>query len=214
VKATFSKAALTFGAAVVLNMVALPGSLAHLPSQFYDGRWEKTTVNYHFSLGFPSDPALRDRVHDGAKQWNALAPDLRFDRQPDDVAADAFFDCPSDANTIRFPSLDGRGETLGEIWLCPPPGGNKINRFKLRLDSDEDWYKGTGDPPSTELDAWSVTAHEFGHATGWIGHFGENSDQCPGGSQSHTMCRFYDYGLRWMRSLETHDRHTFVDAYP
>lgn len=193
-------------------LIALPQvASSHAAGQFYPAKWSITGIHYHFSLGFPTDPALRDRIHDGAKEWNALPPSLNFIREPNDVAADAFTNCPSDANTIRFPFIDGQGGTYAETIHCI---AGSVTRFKTRFDSGENWYKGTGDPPANETDVWSIAAHELGHATGWAGHFAESDSICPDGGQRHTMCPGFIYmGKKFLRSLEDHDRHTFDNAY-
>lgn len=64
----------------------------------------------------------------------------------------------------------------------------------------------------------STAAHEWGHWTGWFGpdgaHYAEDGDECPSNSSRHTMCPRLPDGTTYMRSLESHDIHTFNDAYP
>lgn len=213
-KATIVRFTLVTAIALTLMGVSPFEASSHAAGQFYPAVWGRQNIHYHFSLGFPSDQALRDRIRDAHQLWDALPPALDFVREPNEVAADAFMECPSDYNTIRFPSIDGRRGTYAAVWTCPPDG-SQVNRFKLRLDSDENWYKGTGNPPNHEVDVWGIAAHEFAHATGWSGHFDEASGLCPLNVERHTVCPGFDaYGTQFLRPLEEHDKHTFNDAYP
>lgn len=71
--------------------------------------------------------------------------------------------------------------------------------------------------PSCEF----VDAHEFGHATGVWEHLTGTTLCSTAGSgvYFHTMCRGQPSGSDWdsewrKSSLETHDVHTFENAYP
>lgn len=104
---------------------------------------------------------------------------------------------------------------LGEVRLCVSTGGNVI-QFSLAIDPDAggaSWYTGTGDAPSDTVDLWSVAAHEFGHVTGFYGHFSESSSVCDNNSSRHTMCSPIYGGTERQRTLNTHDEHTFSGAY-
>jgi hypothetical protein len=84
----------------------------------------------------------------------------------------------------------------------------------------------SGGISSSELDLEGLATHEFGHVVGgWTestdeGHFDNstNPNLCGSGvsdSDKHTMCTNLGSGLEswYKRSLQTHDTHTFQDAY-
>lgn len=95
----------------------------------------------------------------------------------------------------------------------------------VSFDSSLTWSTSTNDPTASEVDAEHVAAHELGHLTGFIGgpidHFSRDAD-CDRDvpvdySEWETMCTSVDqiigtddeYGLKFRRTLETHDTHTF-----
>lgn len=68
-------------------------------------------------------------------------------------------------------------------------------------------------------DFWSVASHEVGHVTGFYygplddGHFTEADSACPSDDGRHTMCPSISAGTKMMRDVNTHDKHTFTNAY-
>lgn len=199
----------------LLAIVTPSTSTAHPSGDFYVGRWFGSAVDYWFSSAVPSG-AFRDRVENGEGKWGALPPSLHFVRARTWSGTIPCFNCcanPGD-NVVRYPSIDGVGGVYAETRICHP--GNIMEEFQLRFDSGQNWYTGTGSPPSDEADVIGIAAHEFGHAGGWGPHFSETSTQCPStNSTRHTMCPGSEYyGEKWLRSLEPHDEHTFDDAYP
>ena len=106
---------------------------------------------------------------------------------------------------------------------------NSLHSFQIKFDSTVTWYTGTGTPGSTEVDLWSLAAHEFGHATGrgktfggkatvggdGFGHFLDSSSLCNvNEADHHTMCQTnIATGQKWDRSLNTHDKDTFENKY-
>jgi hypothetical protein len=130
--------------------------------------------------------------------------------------------CPGtfQKDAVHWGPIDGSGNTLATTWICnKSSNASHLYSFQIKFDSDEGgrWYSDTGTPGSSESDFWSVASHEFGHATGWTSHFGELTTLCPQSgdlSGRHTMCAKILNGNTAQRSLNTHDRDTFVDAYP
>ncbi len=92
--------------------------------------------------------------------------------------------------------------------------GDTIIRSVIRFDNvGTTWYMGVDSSvPSGQIDLRSVAVHEFGHSAGFAGHFTETS--ICSGSTRQTMCQGTPAGTSYRRTLETHDKHTFVSAYP
>ena len=80
-------------------------------------------------------------------------------------------------------------------------------------DKAEPWHFGTGTPPSNQFDMRGVSTHEFGHFAGWRLHL---SGETLCSSPNHTMCPSVASGTPSydQRTLGTHDKHTFIAAYP
>jgi len=120
----------------------------------------------------------------------------------------------SDVGAVHYKDIDGGGGTLGVTSTCALQSApNTLRTFKMNLDDSENWYTGTGSPPGNQIDVQSVATHEFGHAAG-AQHFPNNNQVCPNNSTMETMCPFYTAGTGWLASLESHDEHTFSNAYP
>ena len=124
------------------------------------------------------------------------------------------------------PGVDSAGRSVKAL-VCNYGGiRGRVHSFNLRFDGQEnDWYTGTDTPPSTSKDLSSATAHEFGHATGFLLRTGcspskkhwEKVDGTNGDNTSwrHTMCAGWPGfdGAAWYRTLNTHDLHTFTSRY-
>lgn len=90
----------------------------------------------------------------------------------------------------------------------------RIKSSSIKYDEDENWYYGTGSSGSNQYSFRGVALHEFGHMTGWAGHYPDNSGECDGSGAHHTMCpKPRSDGDAW-KSLEQHDVHTFNATYP
>ena len=113
----------------------------------------------------------------------------------------------------------------GHTLVCPSASTN-AERFHLELNSvDFDFYWGSGsDYPNGEAHARGILTHEFGHAAGgWLDPFVGHWDQegqvnlCQHNSsvEFHTMCSGVSKANSWKQAtLESHDVHTFENAYP
>lgn len=226
------------GAVIVFVAAVMGGTLAgaHTGSDHIVLHWPSgSDPFYRFTPEVPAD--MRPRVHDAAKEWRVLGgieePDM-FWAEGEDLAPDFRSDgrCLtgfSGANGIHFEDLDFVStNTIGVNWSCYDTTTLQIVSFQLALDSDRNWYFGTGDAsdgflntcvPSCELDAWSVLSHEFGHAHGYTDpfgpgeHFDPDDEVCDKDSGEHTMCSGTSAGTERKRTPETHDVHTFLDGY-
>lgn len=184
---------------------------AHPAGQFYPKEWDMNAIHYYFAGSVPTGNP-RDRIHDGAQEWNALPPLLHFYKEGTHEP-DPFHNCPQTPNVIRM-SGGLPPYVYAETVKC---SSVYINSFQMRFNDDVDWWFQTDAPPAGQVDIWGISAHEFGHAGGFRGdHFNEaDPDTCEPGVPRHTMCAGTLYqGEVWQRTLELHDRETFDNAYP
>jgi hypothetical protein len=211
-------------AAMLASLVVAAIASSHPTDDFYRDFWPDSEVTWRFKNDVPvnEDPgdgtSFRARIVDGSRKWNVLPPDLRFEKLSGDVTAWGAQDCPGFMqNAVHWDGIDGPGGTFGRTFLCTFVGPSEIflESFQIRYDSDDTWYSGTSSSvPSQQVDAFSLGAHEFGHATGWRGHFGAmNVELCGPGAPRQTMCPDTNRGSSEWRTLEDHDRHTFDNAY-
>lgn len=218
---------------VVLAVLGLPAisADAHTVSNHYSRWWVDNSrgdlnVDWHFTSGFPSG-SYRSRVRDGAAQWNALAQPMRFveGSQVSNFNPEV---CPSSYqyDGIHWGSIDGTGGTAAWVsscfWVVNGVNTSELHSVQQKYDSAEDWYTGTGDAndgflqlciPSCQIDLWSIASHEWGHSTGWGTHLPANESICANDSNQNTMCPTYYGGTERMRTLESHDIHTFNGRY-
>lgn len=192
---------------------------AHRASTFYPREWAVgSDVQYGFDNGYPSG-SFRFRTTDGKNEWN----DAGGSREPDFSAFladdDLLFGSPCFSPNSGILWFNRPSGIVGSVRLCVTSSGEAV-RFSLAIDPDAGdgsggltWYTGTGDAPGDTMDLWSVAAHEFGHVTGWLGHFGEDSSLCSNNSSRHTMCPVIPPGTQRQRTLQSHDTHTFEGAY-
>lgn len=206
-----------FLAGLVLTFMAT----AHGVGDWYKYKYEPgdRSQHYGFEDSFPTG-SFRDRVENGAQEWNSLVGELRFARggvnvnfnfencdDPDRQAGD---------NAVFWGSIPGPTTGLGGV--CLRADGEHIKNTRLMFDSSySDWYTGTGSPGSNKSDVWTVASHEWGHGAGFgldTGqHWDESSSLCPPASDRHVMCPTYALGTTYQRNPEEHDRHTFNSAY-
>jgi hypothetical protein len=208
--------------ALSLATVVLAGiALAHSGSTYYPSKWKRDlSVAWRIDNSVPGG-AFRNRILDGAQEWNRLAPNMRFSHVGGDATNVNIRRCspnrPYQRDGVFYGPIDGRLNVLAFVVTCTFPGTNELKHFQMKFDSAENWYTGTGTPGSSAFDVWGVAAHEFGHATGFSGpyakgHFNPRGGVCTS-SPKHTMCPTISLGSTGSRSLEEHERHTFRNVY-
>lgn len=212
-------------AAISILLLAALGS-AHTGSEWYAHKWKvDKEQNYGFGGSVPGGN-FRDRVEDGAQEWNALAGDMQFRRGGVDVTWSYDFSCANretGQNSIHWGTIDGGPGQAGNFNTYARTrhcvfnsDGTRIFMIAIKFDSGDDWYNGTENPPSDKVDTKGVATHEFGHAggfgTGANDHFPAGTDICTQPNKQ-TMCQGMPYGESFWRSLEEHDRHTFNNVY-
>lgn len=200
-------------------------AFAHGAGDYYPSEWKRDkNVEWSFVADFPTGE-FRDRVQEADDPWNDRNQSMTFEKvgEVSEYSPDSD-NCPERSyqqNAMHWGSIDGSGDgnfntyavTFRCIFVADP---TELFAFNVKYDKSEDWYKQSGDPPSSKLDALAVSVHEFGHGTGFSGpqngHFEDSSNACQD-SPKHTMCRTFPYGEKYWRSLEEHDKHTFENVY-
>lgn len=134
----------------------------------------------------------------GGAQWTNVTPS-NFNWSVDN----------NSANDVTRGAIDGAYGVLAVTTVYY--SGGTITRMTMKFDTAENWYTGSGTPGSSQIDAQSVAAHEFGHSAG-IGH--TQSGNCPSCPNRVTMCASYSQGSTCMRSLESDDRNALNALYP
>lgn len=224
---------------IFLCTFALPAS-GHAADDFYGIKWNSPwTKEVRYVEGFPHDTYHDDRVSDGGGKWNDLPQLLEF-RLPypytyDWAAYNPAGQCSSPPkNGIHWIDLPLK---LGRVYSCVNTATpNRLSSVQVAFDSSPQyratdgvlytayWYTGTplSFPDSRQYyDMLSVAAHEWGHAFGRItgsggdgsGHYLEQGDECNGTLARHVMCPTIQLRT-FVRTLQSHDTHTFDYAYP
>ena len=157
--------------------------------------WPSTSINYDKSS---LSTSWRTAVWNGAVQWNNVTPSP-FKWNATD----------SSINDVFLGSIDGANNTLAvTTWSCAL---GVMAWMDIKFDTAESWYTGTGTPSTSQFDAWSVAAHEFGHGLG-LGH---TNVSCSGSESSRpTMCPSYSKGKTYFRSLHSDDKNGLNYIYP
>lgn len=217
-------------ALLMVAVGAIPSSANHLAREAH--RWRSNsyadyTLETYFTSGFPGG-AWRDRVQDGAAQWNGVTegPSLSF--QGSDISDfNPLTSCaPNNGSvTVHWHTI---ADALGQESYCyfvvngNPTDQKATSSVEFNKD-DPVWYNGTGDSPGNIFlgfcywdcsdDFWSVATHEFGHTMGFD-HFSEADSVCPNSADRETMCPGIYQGTERQRTIEAHETQSFRDLYP
>lgn len=173
--------------------------------------WQRDkTVEYDFTASVGDMPnGSVNAINTGAEDWNTLNGSVSLvpgsnvgDYSPDE--------CPPSfaQNAIHYQPIDGPSSVLAVATTCRFTSGNELYSMQITFDTAENWYTGTGNPSSGQIDLWAVATHEFGHTIG-IAHF-DAADAVCSGNVRQTMCPFYAVS---QRGPADHDVHGFAAAY-
>jgi len=225
---------------VVIGLVLAPGrASSHLSTDWYPNVWgtatRPTIITFKFNDQFPNGE-WRDRVSEAIAKWNSIQPNaLSFAQLASDNPHSFSQDCAAYAveeDVLYY--RDANAAYFGHTRTCLVSGSSSpIKNFIMDFDKSWIWNKYASDPQPGEIDALSAIVHEFGHATGFSGHFnatGANQvcpviNGVPDVANWQTMCDSVDNlvsdqtyselfnGYKFRRTLETHDQHTFDHAY-
>lgn len=159
--------------------------------------WATPSATYYYAANLPV--AFQGPTDRGANVWTDVP-----------TSSWTFVKFVNSSNRIEWVAIDGPHNTLARTILGVAGTPPYIVQFTIQYDSAENWYTGTGTPGSTQYDAQSAVAHEFGHTLG-LGH--TQLMHCPGDSRNATMCLGLPLGTTWYRSLETDDKNGVTFAY-
>lgn len=221
----FAAFAAVAGAAAALS----PLAAGHEVDSYYKTKYAvPRTVQVYFNSDFPGG-RFRDRARDAVQPWNNRPPRLDFNVHSEGSAGTSAEQVRNECSRTRAnhypPSVLFYGPTQigqrGRIAFTQPcirfASPNRVMFFFQVYDSETTWYTGTGDAPASAYDFLSIATHEFGHGTGFEGHFDQQqpwSGICANNASRPTMCAAEDPGRERLRTLENHDVHTFDAAYP
>lgn len=197
-------------------------------SDWYSAFWNAAdlpTIMWAYDAEFPGGNK-RGRVAEAALEWtNVPNADIILVQSGGDYPSfSSGSPCnePEDKNAIHWESLT---TVYGITRKCVDTGPNpdKLYNFQLVLDSTgQNWNDADGPPGPDKIDTRHVATHEFGHATGWTGHY-VNVTRCPPAgpfSDWETMCDSVEaltsdteYGKTFRRSLDPHDMDVLQGAY-
>jgi hypothetical protein len=107
------------------------------------------------------------RTKDGAAGWNFAG--FIFTFGADACFSGGFYPSLDNVNQVDFGGRLGAGvlaETVSWFFTNNPADTIECD---MRFSSVVPWYTGTGTPPGTQYDWWSVAIHEMGHCLG-LGH--------------------------------------------
>lgn len=224
-------------AALSLALFMLGANIAHAhdPIFYYPVWWgvDKTVPFYisdhDFDLGKYPGPTGANRVFNGITVWNAQNQALKFSNGGQDYNLNWDAVCssatPFQRDGLFWMPIDGppssAGSTLAEARVCVKTNGTgefggEIVQARIRFDSADPWYTGTGPTPLGLFDLFGVATHEAGHAAGHWYHWddpGSDATVCLPPWPKHTMCASVQHPGSEDRSLELHDYHTFNVAY-
>lgn len=205
------------GAAISTSALYAEG---HMASLYYkSGKfWPVNhTEGYWIRDNFPSS-SYGSRINEARAHWNSVGGMNEVDFVYNGVTtATGNFNEPCSPNvSISMVSMrsDLPAGVGGRANSCNDPALGYRTKFHIGINPNFNWYVGTGLPSSSQVDLRSVATHEFGHTTGFTGHFLEGSSTCNGEFEPHhTMCPAISPGESFMRSTAEHDQHTFLAAY-
>jgi hypothetical protein len=182
------------------------------------------------------------RTMDATIAWNNVSngPIFRFNQEIYEGARELSGNCLSNDSGQSGITVGGasggwvyeNGQYVtGSTQHCPiqyQSGEWPLNRFAIAMSPyfldrgsngniySYEWYTGTGDPSANQGDLWGALTHEFGHATGFNGHFSntyESSICAYHLEYRETMCEYMVRNSRKERNPSNHDAETLQKAY-
>ena len=179
----------------------------HWNNASYDWHWGSNLDDHHFDFQLPSNAAWW-------LTWQAACcPDspwhTHFNTSAGNHIDTVFFNLPPPLNAEVYGAAvtvyDGNSlfhMNSAQVWF------NHDNFDGDGNQSDDLIYRGSGTPPSGQLDAWSIASEEFGHVQN-LDHFGGTG--CSGGYR--TMAGFMNPGQTCKRTTVQAEREAAIEGY-
>ena len=188
---------------------------AHTATAYFTKTWDADPYYAFGQLNAPFNTSeAKYAIHSGDDPWNSVYGSSLDFQWSGNENGHVFWQGTS-CSTAPSNGLWIMTDDLGSLAIentCFE--GGAIIKSTIRFDNvGPSWYTGVSTSvPSGESDVRSVSVHEFGHAAGFAGHFAGTPD-CSGSSRQ-TMCANVPSGTSYIRTLESHDKHTIASAYP
>lgn len=189
---------------------------AHTASAHYPSEW---TSDIDYNIGFRhtgfTGSDFTNSVHAADNPWDGISGNwFDFNWGTTDTGVTTWGGC----TTVPSGGLwvgTGAISALATESTCTSTSTGNITRSSITVDrTGRTWHQGSSSSvPAGSTDLRSVLIHEFGHATGFAGHFVNSSITDCTGSDRNTMCSGLPSGTSYKRSLESHDIHTIQAAY-
>lgn len=209
------------------SFIPINSLTAHTPDGTnYTNGWQERRINLFLSnqTGHPnyfrSSPDLANGAVAAMVTWNNAPANFHYNNAG---AADNLSNNCNDYsiadNVVVWGTIDGQGGRLGQTSICLV-GPGRIRSTFLQIDGQENnWQIGSGVPPAGSLEFRSVITHEMGHVNGLFSNNFAHWEQvsgslCPFDDRRQTMCSSIPAGTSYMRTLGSHDSHTFTNRYP
>lgn len=212
--------ALTIGITFGFVLGTSATGAAHPPANQIPKEWESDPYYYFGRIDAPLNGlTAKTSIHYGDNPWDANSGtwlDFHNSGYQDPNVSYTGNPCTTGSGTAVWIVT----QSLSNLALTAQCSTTFIDRAVIRLDDTRnDWYTGASwSVPSTRYDLRSVVVHEFGHAGGFFsvdtakGHWNGVGEDCTG-SDRETMCAGVPKGTSYLRSISTHENHTFDAAY-
>ncbi len=200
-----------FGISFLLALVMAMSADARAHSATYYSKTWTTDINlaFGYQTGSLSTATARSSYNAADAVWNSvtdISVDFYNSGSVNSMVVDSGNVCDVPASRVWIVSNDLSSGTLARSSTC----GSPPNRGIVVVDSPRTWEYGSAVPTSSEWDLRGTMTHEYGHITGFSGHF--PSADCAANALQ-TMCPTYSVGNYQWRTLGSHDIHTIQAAY-
>lgn len=196
------------------------GATAATPSKyrvedFYTWRWpagDRALIDWSFTEDLPD--AWRPAIRGAAAVWSREQQSLRYSTSPGVVASFDPRGCGSPQlrdNAVHRGTVDGANGIVATTFTCIDPATAEAVSAQILLDGQEQWAVGSAPPRPRAYDLLGAVAHEFGHITGWTGHYNLQDPQCS--LAFELMCPALGPGSTVWRMFGITDRAIFDSAY-
>ncbi len=194
-----------------------PALPVYSSADFYHWQWSpqsRSPLSWSFTNSVPS--AWRFPISTAARSWNAERRSLQYAAPDGDVSTYPPRGCDTkqlDTNGVHRTSLDGPNGIVATTYSCIDATTAEAVSIQVVIDADDRWF--TGNTPSApgEYDLIGAVAHEFGHATGWEGHYAPHDPRCTSSAHPERMCPALATGSTAWRTTGLTDKAVFGSAY-
>ena len=155
-------------------------------------------LEFRFHRSVPKG-RFRDRISDGAREWNRYNRRLYFvppaDSEPSTTNTIKEFECPERTDTPR-PSIVHVADTKkygADVNAvnsnCRKLSDDSLFYFRQFYDEKDWWISSSRNIGANRPDLQSTATHEFGHATGFATHYDEDTGDADKHPEYKSYCR-------------------------